>query len=637
MSKESLVEGMSKKSFLGFVKSFNPHADLKKVEEAYDFAKEAHKDQKRMSGKDHFDHLLNTSYILIKLRLDTETICAALLHDTLEDTETKKETIKKKFGDEILSLIEGVTKIRKIRLETVEEDRAENIREVLLATIKDIRVILIKLADRLHNMRTLKYLDEKDRKSISQETLEIYVPIAYKLGMYKLKSELEDLSLRYLEPEIYQELKSRIAKKKEQRDKEIRSIIEKAKAVMVEKKLDCRIYGRAKNFYSIYKKMKKKSIPFEEVRDLYAIRIIAKTQDDCYRALGAIHAAWTPISTKFDDYISTPKPNLYQSLHTEVLIDKKPVEVQIRTWDMHHVAEEGIAAHWRYKDTERDKKFDRRISWLKQILEWKTSKSAREFVEDLKIDLFKDEIYVLTPKGDPIPLPEKATPIDFAYAVHTDIGNHCARAKVNNAIVPLDHELKSGDVCEVITLKNAAPSRNWLKITKTNIAKSKIRQKLGIVADSDVKKEEEEVKEDLTAKIEGVKASNVKMSKCCTPKYGESIIGYRMKDGKVAIHLSACPNLKDLEDTRKVKLLWKQKEKQDLVKIQVEIEDRIGLFADILNIFSAMRINVNSINTKNTKNKLYIVFEIEDRESLPKLIPQIKAVKNVIEVKTEQD
>jgi GTP pyrophosphokinase len=634
MSKESPVEGMGKSDFCRLVKVFNPNADTNLIGDAYDFAKEAHKDQKRLSGAQHFDHLLNVTYILGKLRLDTETLCAGLLHDVLEDTDTKTETIRKKFGDDILSLIEGVTKMRKINLETEEEDRAENIRKVLFATIKDIRVMLIKLADRLHNMRTLKYHSEADRKAISQETLDIYVPVAYKLGMYRLKSDLEDLSLRYLEPEVYQELKERIAKKKEERDKEIRAIIERVKTVLSEKKIDARIYGRAKNFYSIYKKMTKKGIPFEEIRDLYAIRVISKTSDDCYRVLGALHATWTPIQKSFDDYISTPKPNMYRSLHTELLIEGKPVEVQIRTWDMHHIAEEGIAAHWRYKETERDKKFDRRISWLKQILEWKTSKSAREFVENLKIDLFKDEIFVLTPKGDPIPLPEKATPVDFAYAVHTDIGNHCIRAKVNNNIVPLDYGMSSGDVCEVITSKNASPSRNWLKFIKTNLARGKIRQALQITAEGEAKREET-ITRNITDMLEGIKPSSVKLSKCCAPKEGDAITGYSMKDGKVAIHLSRCANLKELEDARKVQLRWKKKATIDAAKIEVEVTDRIGLFSDILDIFSSRNIKVDAINTKNTKDKLYIVFEIEDKKRVPALLPELKSVKNVISARAE--
>lgn len=291
--------------------------------------------------------------------------------------------------------------------------------------------------------------------------------------------------------------------------------MDRVRRVMAEKRIDARIYGRAKNFYSIYKKMTKKGIPFEQIHDLYAIRIIATTKDDCYRALGAVHETWTPLRERFDDYISTPKPNMYQSIHTEVLMDKKPVEVQIRTLEMHHLAEEGIAAHWRYKETDRDKKFDRRMAWLKQILEWKTSNSAKEFIEDLKIDVFKDEIFVMTPKGDPILLPEKATPIDFAFAVHTDIGNHCARAKVNDNVVPLDTELKSGDICEIITAKNATPSRNWLKFAKTNLARAKIRQSLGIVLESDSRSDGLE-KIDISTMIEGLKPEKFQCQSAAT-------------------------------------------------------------------------------------------------------------------------
>ncbi|MBI2141986.1 bifunctional (p)ppGpp synthetase/guanosine-3',5'-bis(diphosphate) 3'-pyrophosphohydrolase, partial [Candidatus Woesearchaeota archaeon] len=472
MSLEYAAESLSKQEFLKRVLDYNPNADALLIERAYDFAEKSHEGQKRLCGRPFFMHCKDVAYMLVKLRLDTATICAGLLHDVLEDTGKRPEQLGKVFGDEILGLVQGVTKIRSISLGSKEEERAENVRKVLLATIKDIRVILIKLADRLHNMRTLKYTPEESRKAVSRETLDIYVPVAYKLGMYKIKSELEDLCLKYLNPSVYQELKRRVSRKKEEREGEVKSIISQIKKALANKGLRAAITGRAKNFHSIYRKMIKKGIPFDSVHDLSAIRILTESHDDCYRILGILHSTWTPILKNFDDYIATPKPNMYQSLHTEVIMDGKPVEVQIRTWTMHHIAEEGIAAHWLYKDTERDKKFDRRIAWLKQILDWRmTSASAKEFVESLKIDLFKDEIYVITPKGDAIPLPEGATPVDFAYAVHTDVGNHCARAKVNNTIMPLDAELKSGDVVEIITAKNASPSRNWLQFVRTDNAK----------------------------------------------------------------------------------------------------------------------------------------------------------------------
>ena len=469
MKNENLMRGLGKEEFMKLVKEHNPNADLKLIEKAYDFAEAAHSGQKRVSGEDYFQHVLNVAVILSGMKMDSETIAAALLHDVLEDTKAKKEQLKKEFGSAVASIVEGVTK--KIALKTTKEDRAENIRKILLASIKDIRVILVKLADRQHNMRTLKHLQPGQQREIAQETLEIYVPIAYKLGMYRMKSELEDLCLRFLEPGIYQELKARISKKKEEREKEVRKVVSSVKKLLDEHHIPTAVVGRAKNFYGIHKKMLAKKIPFADVRDLSAMTVITTNPENCYKALNIIHSKWTPILNRFDDYITNPKPNMYQSLHTEVLFDNKPVEVQIRTLEMHHIAEEGIAAHWRYKGTAKDRQFDRKVAWLKQILEWRSSESAKDLVESLKVDMFRDEIYVLTPKGDPIHLPEKATPIDFAYAVHTEIGNKCKAAKVNGSIAPLDYELSPGDVVEILTAKDAKPSRQWLTIAKTGFAR----------------------------------------------------------------------------------------------------------------------------------------------------------------------
>lgn len=617
---------------------YNPNADVRLIEKAYDFAENSHEGQKRLCGRPFFMHCKDVAYMLVKLRLDTATICAGLLHDVLEDTGHRPEHLNKIFGDEILGLVQGVTKIKSINLGGKEEERAENVRKVLLATIKDIRVILIKLADRLHNMRTLKYMPEESRKAVSRETLDIYVPVAYKLGMYKIKSELEDLCLKYLDPSVYQELKLRVSKKRDEREGEIKKIIGRIKEALVHKGLKATITGRAKNFHSIYRKMVKKGITFDLVHDLSAIRIIAESPDDCYRILGILHSTWTPILKNFDDYIATPKPNMYQSLHTEMMMDGKPVEVQIRTWTMHHVAEEGIAAHWLYKDTERDKKFDRRIAWLKQILDWRmTSASAKEFVESLKIDLFKDEIYVITPKGDAIPLPEGATPVDFAYAVHTDVGNHCVRAKVNNAIMPLDTELKSGDVVEILTSKNASPSRNWLQFVKTGPAMGKIRHALGIVyvQHRDVKEPLDE--RQIIAMVDFPKASLLKIARCCSPQPGDGISGYRIKDGKVAVHKALCDNLKQSGQEKWMPMGWKLREAEKPVRLRAEVIDRTGLFQEILGALAASGIKIAAINTKNAKDKLYLILEVKPlaQSALDEAISAVKRVRNVVDVRIE--
>jgi GTP pyrophosphokinase len=635
MLKEYATSGMSKKQFLDEVSSQNPRANVKLISKAYDFAKESHRGQKRESGADFFIHSTDVAFILTHWRQDSPTISAGLLHDVLEDTKVKPEELKKLFGADVAQLVEGVTKIKSINLEITHQEKAENLRKIIFATIKDIRVILIKLADRLQNMRTLKYKPKKEQLGISNDTLDIYVPIAYKLGMYRLKSELEDLCLRFMQPDVYQELKKRIAKKKKRREKEVKRVIRSIRKKLAEKGLEAKVYGRAKNFHSIYKKMLKKNISFDEIRDLSAVRIITNSVDDCYRALGIIHSTWTPIPKRFDDYIATPKPNMYQSLHTEIMFNKNPVEIQIRTREMHHLAEEGIAAHWLYSGTERDKKFDRRVAWLKQILEWKISDDARDFIESIKVDLFKDEIFVFTPKGDPIALPEKATPVDFAYMVHTDIGNHCVRAKVNNNIAPLYHELDPGDVIEIITAKNAKPSRSWLRFVKTNQARTKIRQALGITHDELRHNEfpSEKTLENIEAR--GFNKSALKLPKCCNMKYGDEIVGYIMKDGKIAVHKFNCVTLKGLPEKRKIRLMWKEKEKKPLTKVIVEIIDRVGLFADIVSIFSKQLINVESVNTKNVRDKFYIIFEVKQTDKLKEIINQIKQVRNVVNVRVE--
>ena len=638
MVKENKTKDMSKEEFLAEIKRFNPNANVELISRAYDFAKQMHKGQLRASGVEHFTHVLEVAYLLAELRLDSDTVAAGLLHDTIEDTGIKPKAIEDEFGKEIASLVVGVTKIKPLDFKTEDKTKMQNLRKVMLATSKDARVILIKLLDRLHNMRTLKHLDPQKQYQIALETLNIYSPIAYKLGMYRIKSELEDLSLRYLDPKAYDEIKDRVVKKKEERDREVESIIKEIRALLEEKKLRAYVTGRAKSFYSIYKKMKKKDIPFDEIHDLYAIRIIVESTDECYRALGIIHSNWTPVPRMFDDYIATPKPNLYQSIHTEVIINGRPVEIQIRTIDMHYQAEDGIAAHWRYHGTERDKAFDKKITWLKQILEWKrTSNDAEEFIESLKVDLFKDQIIIFTPKGDPIPLAEGATPIDFAYVVHTEIGNHCQAAKINGHIQPLDSELKSGDIVEIVLSRKPTVARHWLTIAKTTTAKEKIRQALKLTKDRDRKSEAVEMQSDeqLLSRIEakGIKKSLLTRPKCCKIVYGHEIVGYQMKDGKIAVHSLTCGTLQTLDDKRKVRLDWEKKIEKKVYKLKVEIIDRLGLLADILNILARNKINVETINQKMVKDRLVITFELLPKGNdtdMPQVIKEIKLVKNVL-------
>lgn len=451
------------------------------VKKAYRYSAKAHQKQKRYSGEAYISHLLEVAKILANLELDMITIAAGILHDVIEDTNVLLPTIKEEFGEEIAMLVNGITKLSRISFKTQEEQQAENFRKMFLAMAEDVRVILIKLADRLNNMRTLQYIPPHRRLKIARETLEIYVPIANRLGISRIQWELEDLSLRYLEPTKYRAVVSRIAKNRLEREKYVESIKEIIQKELQNVNIEAEIHGRPKNIYSIYKKMEKEKKDFFQIYDLIAIRIICNSVRDCYAVLGLLHSVWKPMPGRFKDYIAMPKLNMYQSLHTTVITPKgEPLEIQIRTWEMHKTAEHGIAAHWKYKervDLKKDKKLEDRLSWLRQILEWqKDLKDPKEFMENLKIGLFQDEVFIFTPKGDVKILPSGSTPIDFAYLIHTDIGHRCVGAKVNKKIVPLDYKLKSGDILEILTSKSSrGPSRDWLKIAKTSGAKNRIR------------------------------------------------------------------------------------------------------------------------------------------------------------------
>lgn len=450
------------------------------VMKAYEYAKLMHKDQKRKSGEPYIIHPVNVAIILADLDMDVETIVSALLHDVVEDTPATYDDIKEMFSEDVAKIVDGVTKLNKLNYKSSEDFQAENLRKMILAMNNDIRVIIVKLADRLHNLRTLEYMNEEKRKQKAQETIEIYAPLAGRLGIFKIKWELEDLSLRYLDPEGYYDLVEKINKKRSEREKEINEIIKKISAELDKQELHYDISGRPKNFYSIYKKMKGKSKSFESIYDLIAVRILVDTVKDCYAVLGIVHSMWKPLPGRFKDYIAMPKPNMYQSLHTTVISDTGEIfEIQIRTYEMHEVAEYGIAAHWKYKGGKtQGKDVDSKLDWLRQLLEWqKDLKDPKEFIDTLKIDFFDDEVFVFTPNGDVVDLPEGSTPVDFAYRVHTGVGNTCVGAKVDSRIVPLNYKLKNGNIVEVITQKSSSgPSRDWLKFVKSPRAKQKIKQ-----------------------------------------------------------------------------------------------------------------------------------------------------------------
>ena len=458
------------------------NVDLDVVNKAFNLAFEAHKEQKRESGEPYIIHPIDVAVILAELGMDTSTIVAGLLHDVIEDTDYTYEDIKNIFSEEIANLVGGVTKITKMEYKSKEEQQADNFRKMLLAMANDIRVIIIKLADRLHNMRTLKYMPKEKQKRISKETLDIYAPIAHRLGISKVKWELEDLCFRYLHEEEYYDFVNQIAEKRVERETYIAKTIEDLYGKLEEAGIDSDIDGRPKHFYSIYRKMVTKNKSIEQIFDLTAIRILVNSVKDCYEVLGIVHTIYKPIPGRFKDYIAMPKPNMYQSLHTTVIGPQgKTFEIQIRTFEMHKTAEYGIAAHWKYKEGDasdnKEKSFENKLAWLRDMLEWqKETSDAEEFMEGFKINLFTDEIFLFTPKGVVIDLPNGATPIDFAYRIHTDIGNKCVGAKVNGKIVPLDYQLKTGQIVEILTSNSSkGPNMDWLNIAKSNQAKSKIR------------------------------------------------------------------------------------------------------------------------------------------------------------------
>ena len=466
------------KDFMDYVHSYLGDDECEQIMKAFTLADKAHEGQFRASGEPYIMHPLAVAEILAHLQIDHITLIAALLHDVVEDTDYTKEDIENLFGTEVAFLVDGVTKLNQFQYETKEDRQMENYRKMILAMAKDVRVVVIKLGDRLHNMRTLKHMRSDKQKRIAKETLEIFAPLAHRLGIFNVKWELEDLSFRYLEPDKYYDLVDQMKQKRQSREDIVNDTMNQLTKALGEARIKADIKGRPKHFYSIYKKMKKDNRDLSQIYDLLAVRVIVDTIPDCYAVLGIAHSIWKPLPYRFKDYISMPKSNMYQSLHTTVIGTMgQPVEIQIRTWEMHRVSEYGVAAHWRYKEGNKsgDKDFDQKVAWLRQVLEWQDTSNPKELVNALKLDVFSGEVFVFTPKGDVIKLPIGSVPLDFAYRVHTDVGHRCVGAKVNGKIVSLDYTLQNGDIVDIITSKNGKPSLDWLNIVGSSESKNKIR------------------------------------------------------------------------------------------------------------------------------------------------------------------
>ncbi|MBU2600011.1 bifunctional (p)ppGpp synthetase/guanosine-3',5'-bis(diphosphate) 3'-pyrophosphohydrolase [bacterium] len=651
---------MSIQDILEKVKEYHPLADLRLVEKAYLFAELAHRGTKRASGEPFIIHPVCVAEILTDLKLDLYSIVCGLLHDTLEDTKVTLKDLKVTFGEVIAELVEGVSHLKKITDQSHEERKIENLRKLLLATAKDIRVILVKLADRLHNIRTLEYLERERQLKVAHETLEIYAPLANRLGMGKIKWELEDLSFRCLEPEIYDQTIKRLDQSQEERERYIENIKKVLDQELKKAEIKAEITGRPKHIYSICQKIKAQNIEMNKIYDLQAFRIITESIKDCYAILGIAHTLFKPISHRFKDFIAIPKSNMYQSIHTSVIgPEGRLMEIQIRTWEMNKITEEGIAAHWMYKEKLKiDKEFNKKISWLQDLIEiQETLKSPKEFMENLKMELFFDEVFVFTPKGEVRSLLKGSTPIDFAYLVHTDIGHTCIGAKINNQIVPLSYQLNSGDIIHIMTSSKQRPRRDWLKIVKTPKAKSCIRhwfkerekevekketvkttpkkeiskEKLGI------SKKKEEIKSNvIIPEIEG--EVETYFAKCCNPIPGDEITGYITQGRGVSIHRTTCHSIMASKFSKEhfIKVKWLVKDGSTFeISLFILAYNREGLLADILNIVHESSTVVNEAYAKHTSKGMAtgkLVMMIKNVNHLREITERIEKVSNVIKV-----
>lgn len=712
----------SKEELFNQIKSYiNNEDSLLLIEKAYDYAYEKHKDQKRKSGEPYFVHVLNVAYELAKLHADPNTICAGLLHDVIEDCNVDKEEFINLFGETIYEIVEAVTKISNLKFVDEKEYQAENHRKILIAMAKDVRVILVKLVDRLHNMRTLGHLPEEKQKRIAKETLDVYAPIAHRLGIAEIKNELEDLSFYYLDNEKYREIAKLVESKKTERDQQIDIMIQDISIILKMHNIPFRIFGRSKHLYSINKKMATKNKRFDEILDLLAIRIITETETNCYEILGYIHAVYRPIPGRLKDYIAMPKMNLYQSLHTTIVgPDGRIYEVQIRTEKMDEIAERGIAAHWSYKEGENrsQKKIIEELQWLKAF-EDNSEANAKEYMNDITHDIFNANIYCLTPRGRIIDLAQGATPIDFAYRIHTEVGNQTVGAIVNGVMVPLNTPLKTGDVVELKTNKNSTPSEDWLKIVKTNHARNKIKAyflkkemedreeaiKSGEnLLKDELKKHDPQLIESLDNKklekiansfqiqsvndlyyaiackslspitiierlnksgkkeidlntlnkltkknqeknhyvsntgivVEGVSSMKISLSPCCSPVFGDKIVGFVSRGQGIKVHRSDCPNI--AKEKRIIDVQWDQENKNNKYETSIKIysKDRSYLLTDLVTVIAQYKANLTAVNIVVNSEELTasasMSLMVNDLEHLETIMANLRKVESVISV-----
>lgn len=713
------------------IQARHPGVDLSLLRKAYHLADDMHKEQKRKSGEPFIIHPVAVASMLVDMDMDMPSVISGMLHDVVEDTSVTIEEIREMFGDEIAYLVDGVTKLKRIPTFSKEEQQAENLRKMFLSMASDIRVVVIKLVDRLHNMRTLQYVNTDSQITKARETLEIYTPLAHRLGITKIKWELEDLCFKYLEPEYYESLVTQITERRDEQEAYIKEVLASIEIRLKEANIPAFLDGRPKHFYSIHKKMVSQSKSLNQIYDLLAIRVIVDTVQECYTVLGIIHEMYTPMPGRFKDYIAMPKPNMYQSLHTTLIgPDGKPFEAQIRTWDMHKTAEMGIAAHWKYKEkgskNEKSEDYEEKLAWVRNLLDnQKEIEDPNEFAQTFKMDLFTDEVFVFTPKGDVKCFPKGATPIDFAYSVHSAIGNSMVGARVNGEIKPLNYKLRTGDFVEIITSQSSrGPSRDWLGVVKSSEAKSKIKQwfkkecrdeniergreiierelkKQGFKYDQLIKSEwidpilkkyrfssfddllnvigfgeisgqkimntlrEEYMKQsnggkdgELLAKLDnaknvpkekkqssdngiivkGIDNCLVRLSRCCNPVPGDSIVGYITRGRGVSVHRTDCPNIvamSDFED-RVIDVRWAGKSKRTYIAdVSIQAIDNNTLLLQIARLIADSKLTMKAINARTTRDNYELIdltIEISDRNELDKLINKINGLENVLEV-----